>query len=85
MTRRFCAIAQSWQTLRAGPYIELERFIATIGASLGERIGRDAGDPEVELTAIVIAGPSRIWALATYRHVQKVPSLAALERAVVPM
>jgi AcrR family transcriptional regulator len=80
--RRFCEVAESSQALREAPYIELERFIATIGASLGERIGRDAGNPEVEFAAIVIAGLSRVWALATYAHVQEVTSLAALERAV---
>jgi AcrR family transcriptional regulator len=80
--RRFCEVAESSQTLREAPYIELGSFTATVGASLAERIGRDAGDPEVELVAIVIAGLSRVWALATYRHVQKVSSLAALERAV---
>jgi hypothetical protein len=36
----------------------------------------------VELTAIVIAGLARVWALATYTQVQRVSSLAALERAV---
>jgi AcrR family transcriptional regulator len=80
--RRFCEVAESSQTLREAPYIELERFTATVGASLAERIGRDAGDPEVELAAIVIAGLSRVWTLATYRQVQRVSSLAALERAV---
>jgi AcrR family transcriptional regulator len=80
--RRFCEVAESSQTLREAPYIELERFTATVGASLAERTGRDSADPEVELAAIVIAGLSRVWALATYAHVQKVSSLAALERAV---
>jgi len=42
----------------------------------------DSDDPEVELTAIVIAGLARVWALATYTQVQRVSSLAALERAV---
>jgi hypothetical protein len=36
----------------------------------------------VELTAIVIAGLARVWALATYTQVQRVSSLAALEHAV---
>jgi AcrR family transcriptional regulator len=80
--RRFCEVAESSPTLRAAPYVELERFTATVGASLAERIGRDAGDPEVELAAIVIAGLARVWALATYTQVQRVSSLAALERAV---
>jgi AcrR family transcriptional regulator len=80
--RRFCEVAESSPTLRAAPYIELERFTATVGASLAERVGRDCDDPEVGLTAIVIAGLSRVWALATYAHVHKVSSLAELERAV---
>ncbi len=80
--RRFCEVAESSQTLREAPYIELERFSATVGAALAERIGREAGDPEAELAAILIAGLSRVWALATYRQVKRVSSLAALERAV---
>jgi AcrR family transcriptional regulator len=80
--RRFCEVAESSQALREAPYIELESFTAIVGASLAERIGRDSDDPEVALAAIVIAGLSRVWALATYAHVQKVTSLAALERAV---
>jgi hypothetical protein len=80
--RRFCEVAESSQTLREAPYVDFERFTATVGASLAERIGRDPADPEVELAAIVIAGLSRVWALATYKQVQKVSSLAALERAV---
>jgi AcrR family transcriptional regulator len=80
--RRFCEVAEGSQTLRQAPYIELERFTEMVGAALAERVGRDAGDPEVELAAIVIAGLSRVWALATYRHVQRVSSLAALESAV---
>jgi AcrR family transcriptional regulator len=80
--RRFCEVAESSPTLRAAPYVELEHFTATVGASLAERIGRDAGDAEVELAAIVVAGLSRVWALATYTQVQKVSSLAELELAV---
>jgi hypothetical protein len=80
--RRFCEVAESSPTLRAAPYVELEGFTATVGASLAERIGRDSDDPEVELTAIVIAGLARVWARATYTQVQRVSSLAALERAV---
>jgi AcrR family transcriptional regulator len=80
--RRFCEVAESSPTLRAAPYLEFERFTATVGASLAERTGRDSDDPEVELTAIVIAGLARVWALATYTQVQRVSSLAALERAV---
>ena len=80
--RRFCEVAESSPTLRAAPYIELEHFTARVGASLAERIGRDSDDPEVALAAIVIAGLARVWALATYTHVQKVSSLAALEPVV---
>jgi AcrR family transcriptional regulator len=58
--RRFCEVAESSPTLRAAPYVELESFTATVGASLA----------------------ARVWALATYTQVQRVSSLAALERAV---
>jgi hypothetical protein len=80
--RRFCEVAESSPTLREAPYIELERFTATVGASLAQRIGRDSDDPEVELAAIVIAGLARVWTRATFTHVQKLSSFAAIERAV---
>jgi AcrR family transcriptional regulator len=80
--RRFCEVAESSPTLRAAPYVELEHFTETVGAALAERIDRDPDDPEVEFTAIVLAGLARVWALATYTQVQRVSSLAALERAV---
>jgi AcrR family transcriptional regulator len=80
--RRFCEVADSSPALRAAPYVELERFMATIGASLAERVGADPDDPEVVLTALVIAGLARVWARATFTHVQRVSSTAALEGAV---
>jgi AcrR family transcriptional regulator len=80
--RRFCEVAESSPALRAAPYIELERFTATIGAALAERIGSDPDDPEVTLTAIVIGGLVRVWARATFTHVRTVSSMAALEGAV---
>jgi hypothetical protein len=36
----------------------------------------------VTLTAIVIAGLARVWARATFTHVQRTSSMAALEGAV---
>jgi AcrR family transcriptional regulator len=80
--RRFCEVADSSPVLRAAPFVELERFTATIGAALAERIGADPDDPEVTLTAIVIAGLARVWARATFTHVQRTSSMAALEGAV---
>ena len=80
--RRFCEVAVSSPALRAAPYAELEGFTATVGASLAERIGADPGDPEVELTAIVIAGLARESTQATFRHVQHAPSFAVLEQSV---
>jgi AcrR family transcriptional regulator len=80
--RRFCEVAESSPTLRAAPYVELEHFTETVGAALAERIDRDPDDPEVEFTAIVLAGLARVWALATYTQVQRASSLAALEVAV---
>jgi AcrR family transcriptional regulator len=80
--RRFCEVAESSPALRAAPYHELERFVATVGAALAERVGTDADDPEVTLTTIVIAGLARVWARATFIHVQRVSSMAALDEAV---
>ena len=80
--RRFCEVADSSPALRAAPYVELERFTATVGAALAVRIGSDPDDPEVTLAVIVIAGLTRVWARATFTHVQTVSSMAALEGAV---
>jgi AcrR family transcriptional regulator len=80
--RRFCEVAEGSPALRAAPYIELERFTATIGGALAERIGADPDNPEVQLTAIVIAGIVRVWSHATFSHVQTTSSFGALEAAV---
>ena len=80
--RRFCAVADGSPTLRSAPYLELERFLATVGDALAERVGADARDPGVRLTAVVLAGLVLVRHQATYTHVRTVPSLAALERAV---
>ena len=62
--------------------VELERFTATVGPALAERIGADSDDPEVTLTAIAIAGLARVWARATFIHIQRVSSMTALGDAV---
>jgi len=80
--RRFCEVADSSPALRAAPYVELERFTATVGTALAARVGMDSDDPAVTLTAIVIAGLARVWTRATFTHVQRVSSMAALEGAV---
>jgi hypothetical protein len=80
--RRFCEVADSSPTLRSAPYLELEQFMATVGAALAERVGADAGDPGVRLATVVLAGLVLIRHQATYSHVRTVSSLAALERAV---
>ena len=80
--RRFCEVADSSPALRAAPYVQIERFTATVGAALAARIGANSDDPEVMLTAIVIAGLARVWVRASFTHVQRVSSMAALEDAV---
>jgi len=80
--RRFCEVADGSPSLRAAPYIELERFTARLGAALAERIGSDSDSPDVTLTSIVIAGLALVWARATFAHVQRVSSIAELELAV---
>ncbi len=37
--RRFCEVAKDSPTLRGAPYLELERFMVTVGAALAERVG----------------------------------------------
>jgi AcrR family transcriptional regulator len=80
--RRFCMVSESSPALRAAAYADVPRFIATIGATLAARIGAHPDDPEVQLTAMVIAGLLRVRTQATYTHVQTTPSIAALESAV---
>jgi AcrR family transcriptional regulator len=80
--RRFCEVAESSPTLRAAPYGEVPRFIAVVGAALAERVGAAPADPEVTLTALVIAGLLRVRMQATYTHIHHTSSMSALERAV---
>ena len=80
--RRFCMVSESSPALRAAAYADVPRFTATIGATLAARIGAHPDDPEVQLTAMVIAGLLRVRTQATYTHVQTTPSIAALESAV---
>lgn len=80
--RRFCEVADSSPALRAAPYVDLERFTATIGAALAARVGAASDDPEVTLAAIVIAGLARARVRAVFTHVQRVSSMAALADAV---
>jgi AcrR family transcriptional regulator len=80
--RLFCRVAENSPTLRAAPYVELPEFIATIGAALAERGGADPDDPEVELTAMLIAGLMQVRTQASFRHVHNIRSVAALENAV---
>jgi AcrR family transcriptional regulator len=80
--RRFCEVAESSPVLRAAPFAEAEHFTATVGASLAERVGCEPNDPEVGLAAFVIAGLGRVSARSAFFHVQRVPSMDALGRAV---
>lgn len=80
--RRFCMVSESSPALRAAAYADVPRFTAAIGATLAARIGAQPDDPEVQLTAMVIAGLLRVRTQATYTHVQTTPSIAALESAV---
>jgi AcrR family transcriptional regulator len=80
--RRFCEVAQGSLTLRAAPYLEMERFTDAVGRALAQRVGKEPDDPDVILTAIVIAGLSHVRTQATYRRVQTMSSMAAVHRAV---
>ena len=80
--RRFCEVAQGSPTLRAAPYLEMERFTDAVGRALAQRVGKEPDDPDVILAAIVIAGLSHVRTEATYRRVQTKSSIAAVHRAV---
>ena len=47
--RRFCEVADGSPVLRAAPYVEAERLMATVCASPAERAGCEPHDPEVGL------------------------------------
>ena len=80
--RRFCEVAESSPSLRAAPYLELGHFTETLGAALAERTGADPDDPEVWLTAVVIAGIAHVRTQATFLRVRDASSLDALVSAV---
>jgi len=80
--RRFCDVAQGSPTLRAAPYLDMERFTGVVGRALAQRVGKEPDDAEVILTAIVIAGLSHLRTQSTYRHIQTKASMAAAHRAV---
>lgn len=80
--RRFCEVATSSHTLIAARFAEFPHFIDEVSVALAQRVGADPNDPEVQFTAIVIAGLVRARMESTFHHVQQATSFVALNDAV---
>jgi AcrR family transcriptional regulator len=82
LMRRFWEVAESTPDLRAAMSNDLYSFTEIVAAALAERTRADRDDPEVRLTAFVVAGLASTMIRGTFTHVAAAPSIAALERAV---
>jgi len=82
LARLFCDVATRSPTLVTARGVNLTRFTDEVSAALAQRIDAGRNDPEVLLATMVIAGIVSVRLQSTYRHVQYVTSLAALDDAV---
>jgi AcrR family transcriptional regulator len=82
LLRLFCDIAIGSPTLANARVADFTQFTDEVSAALAQRIDADRNDPEVLLATMVIAGIVNVRLQSTYRHVQHVTSLAALDDAV---
>lgn len=80
--RRFAEVASTSPTLRGAQYLSMEPFMGTIATALAERNETGPDDPEVLLTALVIAGLVLIRQRSFQQHALSDASLAAMTRGV---
>jgi len=80
--RLFCETANGSPALVSAELTEFARFTDEVSVALGQRIGADPIDPEVQLATLVIAGLVRVRMQSTFRHVQHATSFTALSDAV---
>jgi AcrR family transcriptional regulator len=83
LSRLFCDVATGSPRLVTARLASFTHFTDEVSAALAQRIDADRNDPEVLLATLVIAGIVHVRQQSTYRHVQHVPSLAALNNAVL--
>jgi AcrR family transcriptional regulator len=82
LIRLFCDAAVRSPALVAARFDDLPRFIDEVSIALAQRAGADPADPEVQLTALVIAGLLRVGLQSTFHHVHEVTSVASLNDVV---
>jgi AcrR family transcriptional regulator len=82
LLRLFCDVAIGSPTLVTARVADFTQFTDEVSVALAQRIDADRNDPEVLLATMVIAGIVSVRLQSTYRHVQHVTSLAALDNAV---
>jgi len=82
LTRLFCEVATTSPTLVAARFADLPSFIDKVSAALGQRIGSDPTDPEVQLATFVIAGLVEVRVRSAFNHIKDATSFAALNDAI---
>jgi AcrR family transcriptional regulator len=82
LIRLFHEVAATSPTLVAARFADLPRFIDEVSTALGQRIGTDPNDPEVQLATFVIAGLVEVRVRSAFHHVEHATSFAALNDAI---
>lgn len=82
LIRRFTSVAVGSPALAPARLADLARFTDQVAVALAQRIGADRFDPEVIIATRLVAGLTEVRQQSSYRQVQLVNSLAALEDAV---
>jgi hypothetical protein len=82
LIRLFHEVAATSPTLVAARFADLPRFIDEVSTALGQRIGTDPSDPEVQLATFVIAGLVEVRVRSAFHHVEHATSFAALNDAI---
>jgi AcrR family transcriptional regulator len=76
--RRFCDVVTGSTTLAAARLADFAQFADGVSVALAQRVGADPSDPEVRITALVIAGLVHVRQQANFTYVQSATSLEAL-------
>ena len=82
LSRLFCGVATGSPRLVTARLANFTHFTDEVSVALAQRIDADRNDPEVLFATMVIGGIVNVRQQSTYRHVQRVSSLAALDNAV---
>lgn len=82
LTRRFLDAAVNSPALVAARFADLPRFIEVVSAALGERVGADPIDPEVQFATMTIAGLVGVRVQSAFHRAGAVETFAALTAAI---